>query len=109
MQHRYEKIASELQINVELYEKLIQMFFEQAEEQISKIQVAMRQRDSQTMLRSLHFLKGSSCGLGLMNISLKVEEIEASVKKNCDVRLIDIPFKDLMQLVLSEKNKYQNL
>lgn len=97
--------ASSLQIEPELYLQLMNLFFEQADEQINAMSSAIESKDVVSLRQRIHFLKGSSSGLMLNQIYDFVREFEGAVSASENYAFYTEMVKKLNALVEAEKSK----
>lgn len=81
-----QKIADELEFDLEDVKMLIEVFIESVEESLTNLKEAITQDDFEMIYQSAHAIKGSAANLTLMDISelAKAIELEAKSKNKID-------------------------
>ena len=86
-----QKIADELEFDLEDVEMLMGVFIESAEESLKVLEIAIADKDYESIFTSAHSIKGSSANLKLIEIYELSKEIEFSAKE-----LKPIDYEDLL-------------
>ena len=77
-----EEVVAELDtLDGTMLTELVRVYFDQAAEQMSDLSVAAGLRDAAAVVEAAHKLKGSSCVLGVANVSLVAGELESMVSR----------------------------
>ncbi|MFA6138142.1 MAG: Hpt domain-containing protein [Sulfurimonas sp.] len=71
-----QKIADELEFDLEDVEMLLEVFLESTKDSLSALKEAIDKDDFERTFRSAHAIKGSASNLTLMEISNLAKEIE---------------------------------
>lgn len=81
-----QKIADELEFDLEDVKMLMEVFIESVEESLLNLKKAITQDDFEMIYQSAHAIKGSAANLTLMSISdlAKSIELEAKNKNKID-------------------------
>lgn len=93
-----QKIADELDFDLEDVEMLIEAFLEGARESLASLEEAVYKNDLEEIFKSAHAIKGSAANLTLMDISNLAKKIEHSAREK---ELIEYSkmFENLKQLI----------
>ncbi len=73
-----QKIADELEFDLEDVEMLVDVFLESANENLESIKKAIDMEDYSAMFQATHAIKGSAANMLLDNISSIAQEMEAN-------------------------------
>ena len=95
-----QKIADELDFDLEDVEMLIEVFLEGANESLENLKNAIASNDLEQIFQSAHALKGSSANLTLINISNLAKEIEHEAKEGNSINYT-IKYQELKSLIES--------
>ena len=76
-----QKIADELDFDLEDIEMLMEVFLESAEESLQTLKGAIDSNDLETIYSSAHAIKGSSANLTLNEISVIAKDIESNARE----------------------------
>lgn len=79
-----QKIADELDFDLEDVEMLVEVFIESAEESLIELKEAIDSNDYDNIFKAAHAIKGSSANLTLMNISDVAKNIELQAREKND-------------------------
>ncbi|MDA3907904.1 MAG: Hpt domain-containing protein [Sulfurimonas sp.] len=93
-----QKIADELDFDLEDVEMLMDVFLQGAKESLLALEEAIDQKDLEQIFRSAHAIKGSAANLLLLDISNIAKEIEHSAREKESIEYNQI-FKNLKQLI----------
>ncbi len=77
-----QKIADELDFDLEDIEMLMEVFIEGAKESLASLKIAIDDNNYDEIFKSAHAIKGSSANLTLMNISDIAKEIESCARQS---------------------------
>ena len=94
-----QKIADELDFDLEDVEMLMEVFIESAEESLVSLKKAIDIVDYENIFMSAHSIKGSSANLMLNDISTLAKEIEFSAHKLIDIDYVS-KFDTLQKMIL---------
>ncbi|OQX74102.1 MAG: hypothetical protein B6D59_03475 [Campylobacteraceae bacterium 4484_4] len=103
---RLEKIARELEFDIEDVQMLLSMFNENAQESLTQISTAIMHHDLPTIQNAAHAIKGSAANLTLSEISEKAKEIEVSAKAGEERDYLEL-YQQLQSLI--EEMDYDTL
>jgi len=81
----FQKIADELEFDLEDVEMLIEVFIESALESLALLEHGIKNKDFKEIYESAHAIKGSSANLTLMEISNLAKNIESSAREAIEV------------------------
>lgn len=84
-----QKIADELDFDLEDIEMLIEVFLESAEESLVLLKTAIQNNDLEEIFKSSHAIKGSSANLILTDISNIAKEIEKEARDGNNINYIE--------------------
>ncbi len=76
-----EKIAKELDFDLEDVEMLLEVFLEGAKENLQVLKTAIDNADMETTFKTAHSIKGSAANLTLNEISEIAKDIELNARK----------------------------
>jgi HPt (histidine-containing phosphotransfer) domain-containing protein len=79
-----EKIANELEFEIDEVEMLVGLFIESAYEELGKMKNAIEKKDFETLYKSAHTIKGSAANLMLEDISTTAKQIEFDARSEID-------------------------
>ncbi len=77
-----QKIADELDFDLEDIEMLMEVFLETAHESLENLKIAIDTNNYENIFQSAHALKGSAANLTLMDISNLAKEIEHEARES---------------------------
>ena len=80
-----EKIAEELDFDLEDVEMLLEVFLEGAKENLQVLKTAIDSGDMETTFKTAHAIKGSAANLTLKEISEIAKDIELNARKECAI------------------------
>jgi HPt (histidine-containing phosphotransfer) domain-containing protein len=80
-----QKIANELEFEIEDVKMLIGVFLDSAKENLEKIESAIEQNDYETIFKSAHSIKGSSANFTLDDISQLAKEMEVNARNQQEI------------------------
>ena len=83
-----QKIADELEFDLEDIEMLLEVFLESAKDSLSALKEAIDKDDLELIFRSAHAIKGSAANLTLTEISNLAKEIEYSAREKKAVNYV---------------------
>ncbi len=76
-----QKIADELDFDLEDIEMLIEVFLKSADETLVSMQIAIKENNLEQIFKSAHSIKGSAANLTLHKISDLAKEIEHEARE----------------------------
>ena len=80
-----QKIADELDFDLEDVEMLLEAFLEGAQESLASLKNAINENDLEQIFHDAHAIKGSSANLTLMEISNLAQETEHEARAGNDI------------------------
>jgi len=80
-----QKIADELEFDLEDVEMLIEVFIESAEESLKIMNLAVENNDYDSIFQSAHAIKGSAGSLTLLEIANLAKEIEVEARDSNNI------------------------
>jgi len=80
-----QKIADELDFDLEDVEMLIEVFLESAVDSLKELKSAIDSNNLEMIFHSAHAIKGSAANLTLMNIANIAKFIEHNARENKDI------------------------
>ncbi|MDC0933886.1 Hpt domain-containing protein [Arcobacteraceae bacterium] len=80
-----QKIADELEFDLEDVEMLIEVFLESALESLLALDAAIKERNFVIIFESAHAIKGSSANLTLIEISDTAKTIETAARESKEI------------------------
>lgn len=80
-----QKIADELDFDLEDVEMLLEVFLESANNSLVKLEEAIKINDIEGIIHTSHSIKGSAANLTLINISEIAKEIEYSARETLNI------------------------
>ncbi len=83
-----QKIADELEFDLEDIEMLLEVFLESTKDSLSALKEAIDKDDLELIFRSAHAIKGSAANLTLTEISNLAKEIEYSAREKKAVNYV---------------------
>jgi HPt (histidine-containing phosphotransfer) domain-containing protein len=78
----FKELADNLELEVDEYRELIELFVETGSDDFNNIQDALARNDSEQVMRSAHTIKGAAGNLGLMQVSETAKIIEENAISN---------------------------
>lgn len=81
MQIDKERALRDLEIDEEMYKELLNIFVEQTQEALDKMETAINSNDTEGIRKAAHFIKGSAGNLRLEGIHVIAREIELGAKE----------------------------
>ena len=93
-----EKIAVELDFDLEDVEMLMEVFLESAHENIDSLKVAVDSNNLDEIYQLSHAIKGSSANLTLMDISNIAKDMEHNAREKNSINYLD-KFTELKTLI----------
>ncbi len=103
---RLEKIARELEFDIEDVQMLLSMFNENAQESLRALSKAIMHEDFVGIQNAAHAIKGSAANLTLDEISEKAKEIETFAKAAQKHDYLEL-YRELQTLI--EEMNYETL
>jgi len=96
-----QKIADELEFDLEDVEMLIEVFIDSADESLKMMSLAIENNDYDSIFQSAHAIKGSAGNLTLLEIANLAKEIELEARdsKNIDYKELYHQLKTLIQSI----------
>lgn len=80
-----EKIAKELEFDLEDVEMLLEVFLESVQESLISLKNAIESKDFEAIFKAAHSIKGSAANLLLKDISELAKEIELAGRKEKEI------------------------
>ena len=93
-----QKIADELDFDLDDVEMLMDIFLEGAQESLEKLETAIDTNDLEQIFQSAHAIKGSSANLTLMDISDLAKVIESESRAGNDMNYLE-KFEILKEMI----------
>lgn len=93
-----QKIADELEFDIEDVEMLIGVFVESARESLETLKVAIEHNDEDKILNVAHAIKGSAANLTLVDIASLANTLEKKVKEKEELDYLPI-YSEINELV----------
>ena len=93
-----QKIADELDFDLEDVEMLLGIFLEGAEESMNSLKTAIDTNDLEQIFQSAHAIKGSSANLTLANISDLAKDMETEARAGNNINYLE-KFEILKELI----------
>jgi len=84
-----QKIADELDFDLEDVEMLLEVFLEGAEESLENLKNAIDTNDFDEIFNTAHAIKGSSANLTLMDISNLAKDIETNAREKNAINYLE--------------------
>jgi len=79
-----QKIADELEFDLEDVEMLLEVFIESADESLELLQNGIQNNDYDTIFKAAHAIKGSAANLTLDDISQVAKTLESEARNSTD-------------------------
>ena len=80
-----EKIAQELEFDLEDVEMLLEVFLDSAKESLEDLKNGIEENNMETIFSSSHAIKGSAANILLNEISQLAKEIEVNARNNNEI------------------------
>ena len=93
-----QKIADELEFDIEDVEMLMGVFVESARESLETLKVAIEHNDEEKILNAAHAIKGSAANLTLVDIASLAKTLETKVREKEELDYLPI-YSELNELV----------
>jgi len=84
-----QKIADELDFDLEDIEMLMEVFMESTQESMDLLKIAIDNNNLDEIFKSAHAIKGSSANLTLMDISNIAKEIEHEARESNNINYLE--------------------
>jgi len=102
------RALKELNIPEKMFEDLLDIFIEQAEQSLIKLDNAIRRRDYPEIRKTAHFLQGSSGNLRIEKIRETARELELDALENRAIAVVEKRIMELRSLFNDVKQEVLN-
>ncbi len=76
----FKKFAEDLELDVEEYLELVELFLETGKSDIQNLQAAIADNDAEKIAYAAHSIKGAAINLGFVELSEKAKNIEQKAR-----------------------------
>ncbi len=84
-----QKIADELDFDLEDVEMLLEVFLQSAQESLNALKDAVEANDFESIFASAHAIKGSAANILLDDVATIAKEMEHSARENREIDYLD--------------------
>ena len=85
-----QKIADELDFDLEDIEMLFEVFLESAQESMKQLEKAINENDLSSIFASSHAIKGSAANITLEEISNIAKDIESNAREENNINYLEL-------------------